>query len=186
MRRPPSPILGPKARARLLTHAAASLRGHAVYTLALEAGLRCSEIAALDVGDVSADGRRPRDVFEVHRQDGRARAREQGRVVTLSPLANSAVGAYVTWRRSLCAHPDLPMKIGRGRDGVLRCASCGDVADFLRAPLFLGRGKRRLTANSLRAEFEGLRASLRLGDRVHFDSLHATYVSSRPAPAQAT
>lgn len=168
------------ACARLRAELVRSPRSRVVYGLALDAGLACRDIVALDVGDIAEDGRRARPLVTLRTPHGR-RAAAAPLEIALPEGVREAAEAYLTWRRSLCPHPDRPMKTVRGRDGLVRCGGCGDVANFERAPLFVGYQRRRLTQNALWAEFARLRARLRLGEKVKFDSLRATFLASQAA-----
>ena len=70
----------------------------------------------------------------------------------------------------------------RGRDGVLRCASCGDTMDFLAAPLFVTRLGRSITPDRLRREFASFRDALGLRGWLHFDVLRGTFAAGQAVP----
>lgn len=168
--------LRPDERERLLAATQLLVREHTVYTFALGAGLRCQEIAALDVGDVS-DGRRARECIAVRG----ARARS----VPASPDVRRAVDRYVAWKRGLCPHPDTSMRRTKDARGVERCASCGDVADFLKAPLFTSRFRERITPRRLREEWHGIRDAFGLRRTLRFSALRATFLESERASRRA-
>lgn len=79
-RRPPRTLTDREAK-RLLKvtgEAKAGYRDHVIISLALGCGLRESEIVALDVGDVTRDGRKPRRIIQlrVFKGAGKGRGRE--------------------------------------------------------------------------------------------------------------
>lgn len=160
---------------RLLATVTGDIRTLTVYTLAMHVGLTCREIAGLGVTDVAPDGREPGDAILCHPVDGR-RAHHEHRALPVPPDVRPILAPYLTWRRGLCPHPDRPMKTTMGRDRIRRCASCGDVADFLRAPLFLSQWMRRISPRRLRAEFAEYRDAAGLRKSLHFDCMRATFL----------
>ena len=90
-----------------------------------------------------------------------------------------SIERYLAWRRGRCSHVERTMRGVQGRDGVLRCASCGDVMDFLAAPLFVTRLGRAITPDRLRREFASFRDALGLRGWLHFDVLGETFAAGK-------
>jgi integrase len=168
-------LLRDRERTRLIASVASDIRPLTVYTLALWVGLTCRELASIDVRDFSPDGWSPGDAVLCRTVDGRRTDRDD-RAIPLPPEVKSILARYLLWRRGLCPHPDRPMKTIIGRDRIRRCASCGDVADFLRAPLFLSQWMRRISPRRLRAEFAEYRDAAGLRKSLHFDCMRATFL----------
>ncbi len=103
-------------------------RDHVLFSLALGTGLRESELLALDVGDVSADGKKVRRRVEL-RVFKRASADPAPQEVFLPDAVLYKLTKYLTW------------KAGRGES----------LAPD--APLFVSRNHRRLSARMLREAF---------------------------------
>lgn len=156
---------------RLLAAARPFIRPYTAYTLALKAGLTCGQLAALDVCNVSPDGRAVRPSMRVPVTDGRRRDHSQDVTVNLAPPSKRVLEDYLTWRRAACPHVDRPMRTVRGPDRVQRCASCADVADFLVAPLFRSQMGGRLSPRMLRLEFARFRDAAGIRGWLHFDCL---------------
>ncbi len=167
---------------RLLSETALYVRPGTAYRLALGAGLACSEIASLTVGAVSTDGRAVRQMLLVKVGDRRRTDRGTTAAIAVSAGIQRSIERYLAWRRGRCSHVERPMRGVRGRDGVLRCASCGDVMDFLAAPLFVTRFGRAITHDRLRREFAGFRDALGLRGWLHFDVLRGTFAAGKAVP----
>ena len=103
-------------------------RDHVILSLALGTGLRESELLALDVGDVSADGKKVRRRVEL-RVFKRASADPAPQEVFLPDAVLYKLEKYLAW------------KAGRGES----------LAPD--APLFVSRNHRRLSARMLREAF---------------------------------
>jgi integrase len=167
--------LYPGERTRLLGRASRAPRTHLVYALALELGLGCREIALLDVGDVSDDGRTARESLLLRAKDGRVRRAEPPPPAQFPAELREEVARHLERRRSRCEHHVRPMRTIIGSDRRPRCASCGEDADFRRAPLFVNRQGGRISERYLRKELARLRDRLRLNPAIRFGSLRATY-----------
>jgi hypothetical protein len=72
------------------------------------------------------------------------------------------------------------MRTEIGSDGRSRCATCGDIADFLAAPLFISRRNQHISPRRLRAEFASHRDAAGLRSGLHFDSMHLAYEDAHP------
>ncbi len=103
-------------------------RDHVLFSLALGTGLRESELLALEVGDVSPDGRKVRRRVEL-RVFKRACADPAAQEVFLPDAVLYKLEKYLAW------------KAGRGES----------LAPD--APLFMSRNHRRLSARMLREAF---------------------------------
>lgn len=178
-RRPP--WLRSDEQERLLAETALYIRPDTAYRLALGAGLACSEIASLAVGSVSQDGHTAIDRIISTVRDGRRRDRGAPVEVPLSGDLQRSVGRYLAWRRGRCPHVERAMRGALGRDGSLRCASCGDVMNFMKAPLFVTRRGPGITADRLQREFNAFRDALGLRAWLHFDVLRATFKAGKVA-----
>jgi hypothetical protein len=173
------PWLRPDEQERLLSETALYVRPGTVYRLALGAGLSCREIASLTVGAASTDGRAGREAFLVKVGDRRRTDRDTTAAIAVSTGIQRCVERYLAWRRGRCPHVERPMRGVRGRDGVPRCANCGDVMDFLAAPLFVTRFGRAVTPDALRREFASFRDALGLRGWLHFDVLCETFAAGK-------
>ncbi len=119
-------------------------RDHVIFSLALGTGLRESELVALDVGDLSADGKKVRRRVEL-RVFKRACADPAPQEVFLPDAVLYKLEKYLAW------------KAGRGES----------LAPD--APLFVSRNHRRLSTRMLREAFAvwQVRAGLERHFRVH-------------------
>lgn len=163
------PILSDDEQDLLLYEVFPFVRTFTLYVLALRVGLGARQLNALNIGDVSPDGRRVRDGLLVRSGSPSALSLDNG--------ARRAVGRYLDWRCS-CVHHRLPLQTYR--DGAARrCHVCRDDVNTLANPLFIGRNKRRLSAKRMRHEFAERRDELGLDRRLRFDSLRQTYEASR-------
>lgn len=170
----------------MLAAAKDSPRALALYLLAVRAGLGARECAGLDVEDVSADGagaRRGVLVRTVDRRRGRAHAVKE---VAIDADTSCAIEAYLAWRKGRCSHFRLRLRTVLDRAGVERCHACRDVTNFLKSPLFLGRGGHRVVAHWIREEFRGVRRRLRLPAGVRFASLGQRRLPVVPVTEPAT
>ena len=93
------PWLRPDEQERLLSETALYVRPGTAYRLALGAGLACSEIASLTVGDVSTDGRTGRDVLLVKVSDRRRADRSTTAAIAVSRRVQRSIERYLAWRR---------------------------------------------------------------------------------------
>jgi hypothetical protein len=149
-------------QALLLFHVAPHVRTVTLYVLALRFGLGARTLSALNIGDVSEDGRTPLELL---------------RLGPL-PLFPQPLGAevrrtlmrYLAWRCS-CFHLKHPLRTYRDVAGVERCHSCHDDVRTPLNPLFIGRRRRRLSAKRMRNEFAEHRREAGLDPRLQFDSL---------------
>jgi integrase len=164
-------VLGRKGAARLLAEAAQSPRSLVLYTLAMDIGLGARECAGLDVEDISLDGAQARPSIRIRLWDRRRKYTAPVREAPLGAATGAAVERYLGWRRDRCAHFRVSLQTYRDGSGVERCHACADVADFLKAPMFLGRNGQRVSAQWLREEFAGVRRRLRLDRDLGFGGL---------------
>jgi hypothetical protein len=84
-----------------------------------------------------------------------------------------------------CPHSSRPARDAASSEGDQRCASCALAMDFLKVPLFLSRGRTRLSAPRIRSLFAQYRGQLRLPERLNFDSLKATFDAGRVTDLRA-
>ncbi|MBI3073010.1 MAG: tyrosine-type recombinase/integrase [Deltaproteobacteria bacterium] len=130
-RRPPK-TLTEVEQARLLKVTGehrAGFRDHVLFSVALGSGLRVSEIAALDVGDVSHDGKRVR------------------RRVTLRVFKRS-------FKNGGAQEVFLPDALIYKLEKFLRWKAARGESLALDAPLFVSRNHRRLSAGMASAAFK--------------------------------
>jgi len=166
------PPMAPGDIGFLLESSVVFVRSHALYAMALGAGMRTRHLHALDLGDVSPDGTLVNEVVTPHRL---AKPGKEAPRFVLTPELRQVVAAYLAWRRARCAHFTTKLRTYVDRKGVERCLSCGDVADPSRAPLLVSRGAKRLSENYMRREFRRWRRELGLDPRLRFDSMRAAY-----------
>jgi hypothetical protein len=170
----------PEERRRLLEETEGLYpRAHAIFSLGLWQ-LTAREVCSLDVRQVSADGTEPMRAIYVPRVDSRRTLDEPLRREPIDDQVWRALHAYLKWRRRLCEHFRIPLKTARDERGIERCHSCGEVADFLAAPLFGSRQSDRITARQVRNEFRKFREMLALNPALHFDSLRESRFLGRP------
>jgi len=176
MKLPPrSHLLPLQQEALLVAGRIRSQRDHALFTLALGAGLAARAIAELDVGHVSRDGVSIREQIETARSDRREFwANHNGRVLLPRPV-RQVLAEHLASTRASCPHFSRPMRDVIGPDGVQRCASCRLATDLVKVPLFLSRRHARLSPRRIRSLFADYRGQLRLPERLNFDSLKATF-----------
>ena len=148
-------------------------RAHAIFSLGF-AGLRGSEIRALDVRHVTANGMDALGVIVVPRVDQRRTLDLDQRREEIDDQVQRAINAHLRWRRRICEHYRLSLRTFRDEHGVERCATCGEVADFLSTPLFRSRQSARVTLKQVGNEFRSFRDSLRLNPALQFNSLRLT------------
>jgi len=164
--------LTPSEITLLLESSLVFVRSHALYALALGAGLATRHLHALDLGDVTRDG-----TLVVERVSPRRLTRSTRRAPSfvLNVAVRRALSRYLTWRRARCAHFKAKLRTYVDATGVERCLACKDVADALRAPLFVSQKGTRLSARQMREEFGRWRTELGLNPKIRFDSMRATY-----------
>ena len=151
-------------QALLLFHVAPEVRTVTLYVLALRFGLGARALSALNIGDVSEDGRTPRELLRFGS--------------TTLPLFPQPLGAevrrtlarYLAWRCS-CFHLRHPLHTYRDGAGVERCHSCHDDVRTAWNPLFIGRRRRRLSAKRMQNEFAEHRRELGIDACLCFNSL---------------
>jgi hypothetical protein len=163
-RTPKRRALTGEEQALMLFHVAPYLRSVTLYVLALRFGLGARALSALDIGDVSPDGRSPHEALRLG----------AGTLPLFPPALGTEVSRtlsrYLAWRCS-CAHHRLRLQTYRDRQGTERCHACHDDVRLLANPLFIGRLKVRLSDKRMRAEFARHRDELGLDERLVFDSL---------------
>lgn len=151
-------------QALLLFHVAPLIRTTTLYVLALRFGLGARELSALNLGDVTPDGRTLHEVLRLG----------TGTLPLFPPALGTEVirtlNRYLAWRCS-CAHLRLPLKTYRDQRGVERCHACHDDVRLLENPLFIGRLKVRLSGKRMRAEFAQHRDELGFDTGLVFESL---------------
>jgi hypothetical protein len=164
-----------------------SQRDHALFTLALGAGMAARAIAALDVGHVSRDGVSIRAQIENSPPGRRGRsAGDDAKVHVLLPRhVRPVLADHLASIKASCPHFSRSARDAAGSDGDQRCATCGLATDFLKVPLFLSRGRTRLSAPRIRSLFAQYRGQLRLPERLNFDSLKATFDLGRVTDLRA-
>jgi len=150
-------------RQRLLERVACSPRALLLYNLAERLDVGARQLAVLDLGDVTSDGRS---------------ARLSGRLASVGgheELLLAMIRQYLAWR---CACPHLRLHLRTYRDprGVERCHACHDDLRLPANPLFRSRWNRRLSPKQMRHEF------LRHRDALELDRL-LTFESLRPSPS---
>jgi len=153
-----------------------SARDHALFTVALGAGLTASRIKPLSLGHVTRDGSTVRPAIDLSWLPGRLRpANDNGLRVALPPPVRVVLGKYIAGLKAQCAHFDRPMLTKADERGIVRCASCGLAANVLELPLFSSRLRERLSVRRMRSLFAEYRDQVRLPPHFHFDSLKATF-----------
>jgi hypothetical protein len=161
------PVLSQEEQVQLVFHVAPWIRTVTLYVFALRFGLGARRLSALNIGDVSPDGRRPSERLRLGEGTLPLFAEPIGREVART------LSRYLVWRCS-CVHMRLPLQTYRDPAGVERCHSCHDGMDLLANPLFIGRGRRRLSAKRMRHEFAEIRDEIGLDHRLSFDSMRLT------------
>lgn len=139
-----------KALLRVSGEHARGFRDHVIFSLAVGAGLREHEITALNIGDVSDDGRHVRRAIVLRVFKGHRRAREPQRVI-LSDASRRKLQKYL--------------------------ASIRQRPLFLvEEPLFFSRGgRRRLSTRRVREIFAKWAAAAGIDPRYSFHSLRHRY-----------
>jgi hypothetical protein len=168
----PRRALTGKEQAMLLFHVAPHVRTVTLYVLALRFGLGAKPLSALNIGDVTTDGRRARETA------GLGGAELPLFPVPFGPEVARTVARYLSWRCA-CAHLRLPLRSYRDERGVERCHACHDDLRLLENPLFIGRRHRRLSAKRMRHEFAEHRDDLGLDRALSFDSLRLAALEAR-------
>jgi hypothetical protein len=156
--------LSGEEQALLLFHVAPLVRTTTLYVLALRFGLGARALSALNLGDVTPDGKRLHEMLRLG----------TGTLPLFPPALGAEVSRtlsrYLAWRCS-CAHHRLPLQTYRDRRGVERCHACHDDVRLLENPLFIGRLKVRLSGKRMRAEFARHRDELGFDKGLVFESL---------------
>jgi hypothetical protein len=142
-------------------------------------GLSSTEVSALNVHNVTPNGVEVRSIITVPNLDGRRPHLGPVRQHLITDEARWLVGCWLETRRNQCAHHRTLMHTYRDEAGVLRCSACREVHDFLRVPLFNSRETDRMSARSIRYEFQRVRDILGLDPSYHFDTLREARLSSR-------
>ena len=158
-----------------------SQRDHAIFTLALGAGLAARGIAALDVGHVSRDG----VVIRAQIANAGSPSASDNIHVLLPKHVRQVLADHVATIRDACPHFSRLTRDAAGADGVARCASCRLAVDLMKVPLFHSRRRDRLSAQRIRSLFTDYRGQLRLPERLNFDSLKATFDAGRVTDLRA-
>jgi len=167
--------LTPSEINRLLESSVVFVRSHALYAMALGAGLATSHLHALDLMDVTSDGTFVTELVAPHRLVRQGRRTPS---FALTPAVRRALVRYLVWRRARCAHFKTKLQTYVDAAGVERCHACHDVADPLLAPLFVGQRGTRLSSRQMREEFGRWRDELGLNPKLRFDSMRATFRNS--------
>jgi hypothetical protein len=154
---------------RLLALVAGEVRTVTIYMLALRCRLGTRDLSALNIRDVSADGRRPRRTLRL----GRGTLPLFGEPIGIE-LAQ-ALTRYLAWRCS-CAHLRLPLRTYHDERGIERCCACHDGLVLPANPLFISARHRRLSAKRIENHFREHRDALGLDGAVRFDSLRLAAV----------
>lgn len=153
-----------------------SPRDHALFALALGAGMTATRIAPLVVGHITSDGVGIRPGVDLGgNPDRRAAANDNGLHVHLSTAVRAVLARYVASLKAQCLHFERPLLTVVDQRGAERCASCGLEAELLKLPLFLSRLREPLSVRRMRSLFVEYRDDLRLPPHFHFDSLKATF-----------
>jgi hypothetical protein len=147
-------------------------RTFTLYWLAFRLGLSARQLSALDVGDVSADGREPGDAVRLRM--ARPYRSAPGGLIAIPGDTRPILRRYLKWRRE-CVHFRLPMRTYRDRSGKERCLVCREPIDFQACPLFSTGRRGRLAAKTMQNGFAIMRNQLGLDQALRFDSLRATH-----------
>ncbi len=141
--------------------AKAGYRDHVILSLALGAGLRESEIVALDVGDVTSDGRKPRRIIQLR----------------IFKRAGSGTGTEAKFQR---VH--LPDATFYKLEKYLQNFDprFGDTAARYRpdAPLFWSRKGHRLSGRAVRAMFHTWQKRAGFDTTYNFHTLRHTAITN--------
>ncbi|MCL5060015.1 MAG: tyrosine recombinase XerC [Candidatus Thermoplasmatota archaeon] len=138
-------VLSPDTCTRLLDRPAGddtlATRDRAMFELFYSSGLRLSELAGLDLGDVNL-------------QSGEAQVTGKGRKTRIVPVGQAALDAIAAW---------LPLRqpLMSRRDGIP-----GEARDHT-AALFIGRRGSRLTPRSVQLRLDRWARQAGLGQHVH-------------------
>jgi site-specific recombinase XerC len=182
----PRPYLLPLQQQALMTAAEIrSARDHALFSLALGAGLSASTIHRLDVSHATRDGTAVRGRFEVGPSDRRRLAANDNGLVVLPGYVRAVLARHLEVVKEQCPHFKRSMQTATDAEGVIRCASCGHATDFMKLPLFFSRFRDRLSTRRMRGLFMEYREDLHLPNRLHFDSLKATFDAGRTMELKA-
>lgn len=161
-------------------------RTFTLYWLAFRLGLSARQLSALDVGDVSVDGKEPSDAVRIKLA---RRYRSAGEGLLPIPIdTRGVIRRYLKWRRE-CVHHRLPMRTYRDAAGKERCHVCREPIDLLACPLFATTRRGRLSAKTMQNGFAIMRDQLGLARTLRFDSLresfHARFERPRLAAPKA-
>ena len=137
-----------------------------MYTMAIHLGLGAEELCALNLGDVSPDGRWVYPTANFLKS-------EEHDPVRITDDLQRVVGKYLQ-TRCACIHMRLPLKTYLDSQGVRRCHACHDDVNTDACPLFIGRQGRRISAKRIRNEFAENRRKAGLDEALHFQSLRLT------------
>jgi site-specific recombinase XerC len=182
----PRPYLLPLQQQALMTAAEIrSPRDHALFSLALGAGLSARAINQLDVGQVTRQGASVRSRFEIGPCDRRVFAANDNGEVVLPAYVRLVLARHLEVVKERCHHFSKPMQTLVDAEGRTRCVSCGHEIDFMKLPLFLSRFRDRLSTRRMRSLFMAYRENLRLPGHLHFDSLKATFDAGRTTDFKA-
>jgi hypothetical protein len=158
----------------LLFHVAPYVRTVTLYVLALRFGLGARTLSALNIGDVSEDGRRPRETLRLG----------AGTLPLFPPPLGAEVRRtltrYLAWRCA-CFHLRHPLRTYRDEAGVERCHACHDDVRTLLSPLFVGRRSRRLSEKRMWNEFAEHRQEADLDPHLRFGCLRLTALEASRA-----
>jgi hypothetical protein len=157
-------------------------RTFTLYWLAFRLGLSARQLSALDVRDISIDGKEPSQAI---RLKPARRYRSAGEGLVAIPIdTRGVIRRYLKWRRE-CVHHRLPMRTVRDSAGKERCHVCREPIDFLACPLFATARRGRLAAKTMQNGFAIMRDQLGLGRALRFDSLRDTFHARYERPAVA-
>jgi hypothetical protein len=134
-----------------------------LYTFAETLDLGARQLAMMDIGSVTIDGRSAR------------LSTEFAAAVVQDEQVLALIRQYLAWRCS-CPHLRLRLRTYRDPRGVDRCHACHDDLRLLANPLFRSRWHLRLSPKQMRHEF------LRHRDALELDR-HLTFESLRPSPS---
>ncbi|HEY0714187.1 MAG TPA: hypothetical protein VGF45_16010, partial [Polyangia bacterium] len=140
-------------------------RAFTLYWLAFRLGLSARQLSALDVRDISTDGREAAHAVHVKRARSYRSAREG--LVPVPIDTRGVVRRYLNWRRE-CIHFRLPMRTYRDATGNPRCHVCREPIDFLYCPLFATARRGRLSPKTMQNGFALIRDQLGLNRALRF------------------